>query len=151
MKVRVIACGNPYMGNDGVGHAVMEALSARYPELDIVDGGLGGFGLIPLMEDCDRVVIVDATTGMGAPGEVQVFHEVPPSAVFPMSLHDFGIAETLALAREVGIMAEVVIVGIEGGEIEAFSDEMTPEVRAAVPAACDAVVRAVREGDTGGE
>lgn len=151
MKVRVIACGNPYMGNDGVGHAVMEALAAAHPELDIVDGGLGGFGLIPLMEECDRVVIVDATTGMGAPGEVQVFHEVPPSSVFPMSLHDFGIAETIALAREVGVTAEVVIVGIEGGEIEAFSDEMTPEVQAAVQAACAAVIRAVEEGDKGGE
>ncbi|WP_235809610.1 hydrogenase maturation protease [Methanofollis ethanolicus] len=152
MKVRVIACGNPYMGNDGVGHAVMERLSARHPELDIVDGGLGGFGLIPLMEDCDRVVIVDAMTGMGTtPGEVRVFHEVPPSSVFPMSLHDLGIAEAVAFAREVGVMAEVVIVGIEGGEIEAFSDEMTPEVQAAVPAACEAVVRAVKEGDEGGE
>lgn len=151
MKVRVIACGNPYMGNDGVGHAVMERLSARHPELDIVDGGLGGFGLIPLMEDCDRVVIVDAMTGMGIPGEVRVFHEVPPSSVFPMSLHDLGIAEAVALAREVGVTAEVVIVGIEGGEIEAFSDEMTPEVQAAVPAACDAVVRAVQQREKSGE
>lgn len=151
MKVRVIACGNPYMGNDGVGHAVMERLSAAHPEIDIVDGGLGGFGLIPLMEECDRVVIVDAMTGMGAPGEVRVFREVPPSAAFPMSLHDLGIAEAIALACEVGITTEVVIVGIEGGEIEVFSDEMTPEVRDAVPAACEAVVHAVREGDEGGE
>ncbi|QYZ78006.1 hydrogenase maturation protease [Methanofollis formosanus] len=143
MKVRVIACGNPYMGNDGVGHAVMEALSREHPELDIVDGGLGGFGLIPLMEGCDRVVIVDATTGMGAPGEVQVFDEVPSSSAFPMSLHDLGIAETLALAREVGVTAGVVVVGIEGGEIEAFSDELSPEVRAAVPEACRRVLEEV--------
>jgi hydrogenase maturation protease len=145
MKVRVIACGNPYMGNDGVGHAVMEALSVEHPELDIVDGGLGGFGLIPLMEGYDRIVIVDATTGMGTPGEVQIFDEVPPSSVFPMSLHDLGIAETLALAREVGVTAEVVIVGIEGGEIEAFSHELTPEVAAAVPEACRRVREAVEK------
>ncbi|MBP2144983.1 hydrogenase maturation protease [Methanofollis sp. W23] len=145
MKVRIITCGNPYMGNDGVGHAVMEALSADHPELDIIDGGLGGFGLIPLMEGYDRIVIVDATTGMGTPGEVQVFHEVPPSSVFPMSLHDLGIAETLALAREVGVTAEVVIVGVEGGEIEAFSRELTPEVEAAVPEACRRVLQMVEE------
>jgi len=146
MKVRVIACGNPYMGNDGVGPAVMEQLAADHPEIDIIDGGLGGFGLIPLMEGCDRVVIVDATTGMGCVGEVQVFHEVPPSSLFPMSLHDFGIAEAIALARETGINAEIVVIGIEGGEIEAFSHEMSPEVRAAVPVACRMVLEEIKRG-----
>jgi len=146
MKVRVIACGNPYMGNDGVGPAVMARLTRDHPEIDIVDGGLGGFGLIPLMEGCDRVVIVDATTGMGEIGEVRVFHEVPPSALFPMSLHDFGIAEAIAVARETGIAAEIVVVGIEGGEIEAFSREMSPEVRAAIPVACQAVLEEVKKG-----
>lgn len=144
MKVRVIACGNPYMGNDGVGPAVMARLTEDHPEIDVVDGGLGGFGLISLMEGCDRVVIVDATTGMGEIGEVRVFHEVPPSSLFPMSLHDFGIAEAIAVARETGINAEIVIVGIEGGEIEAFSQEMSPEVRAAVPLACLKVLEEIK-------
>ncbi|EJG07149.1 hydrogenase maturation protease [Methanofollis liminatans DSM 4140] len=146
MKVRVIACGNPYMGNDGIGPAVMARLIEDHPEIDIVDGGLGGFGLIPLMEGCDRIVIVDATTGMGEIGEVRVFHEVPPSSLFPMSLHDLGIAETIAVARATGITAEIVVVGIEGGEIEVFSQEMSPEVRAAIPAACRAVLEEVKKG-----
>jgi hydrogenase maturation protease len=132
------------MGNDGIGPAVMARLTEDHPEIDIVDGGLGGFGLIPLMEGCDRVVIVDATTGMGEIGEVRVFHEVPQSSLFPMSLHDFGIAEAIAVARETGITAEIVVIGIEGGEIEAFSQEMSPEVRAAVPVACRAVLEEIK-------
>ncbi|TAJ43834.1 hydrogenase maturation protease [Methanofollis fontis] len=144
MKVRVIACGNPYMGNDGAGFAVMERLKGEHPGIDVVDGGLGGFGLIPLMEDCDRVVIVDASTGMGALGEVRIFREVPSSSLFPMSLHDFGIAETIAFAREIGISAEIVVVAIEGGEIEAFSQEMSPEVRAAIPEAVRMVLEEVK-------
>jgi len=134
------------MGNDGIGPAVMARLIENHPEIDVVDGGLGGFGLIPLMEGCDRIVIVDATTGMGEIGEVRVFHEVPPSSLFPMSLHDLGIAEAIAVARATGITAEIVVVGIEGGEIEVFSQEMSPEVRAAIPAACRAVLEEVKKG-----
>ncbi|HXW98139.1 MAG TPA: hydrogenase maturation protease, partial [Methanomicrobiales archaeon] len=77
MKVRVIACGNPLMGNDAAGPAVMACLLERHPDLDAVDGGTGGLGLVPLMEGYDRIVIVDATSGLGRPGEVRVYRGMP--------------------------------------------------------------------------
>ncbi|NYT06287.1 MAG: hydrogenase maturation protease, partial [Methanomicrobiales archaeon] len=33
-KVRIIGCGNPLMGNDGVGLAVIERLRLDHPDLD---------------------------------------------------------------------------------------------------------------------
>ncbi|HDR74055.1 MAG TPA: hydrogenase maturation protease [Methanoculleus sp.] len=128
------------MGNDAAGIRVGEQLSAAHPDLKVIDGGLGGLALIPLMEGYDRVVIVDAMTGFGGLGEVHVFTEPPPSSLFPMALHDVGVEETLRIASALGIAAEVVVVGIEGGVIEAFSDRMDPEVEAAVGEACRTVI-----------
>ena len=144
MKVRVIACGNPLMGNDAAGLSVMSLLQEKCPEIDVVDGGNGGLGLIPLMEEYDRIVIVDATSGMGEIGRVQVFHGIPDSGIPSLSLHELGIREVLGLARTLGIAPEVIVVGIEGGQIPGFSGEMDPGVRAAIPEACRIVAEEVR-------
>ena len=143
MKVRVIACGNPLMGNDAAGLAVMSLLQEKYPEMDVVDGGNGGLGLIPLMEGRDRIVIVDATSGMGEIGRVQVFHGFPDGGIPSLSLHELGVKEVLALAQTLGIAPEVIIVGIEGGQMPGFSGEMDPAVRAAIPEACRIVAEEV--------
>jgi hydrogenase maturation protease len=128
------------MGNDAAGLRVGERLSATHPELEVKDGGLGGLGLIPLMEGYKRVIIVDAMTGYGAPGEVHVFDEPPSSTFFPMTLHDVGLEETLQIASALGIAAEVIVVGIEGGVIEFFSDRMDREVEKGVEEACRVVI-----------
>ncbi len=146
MKVRVIACGNPLMGNDGAGPGVLALLLRNHPGIDAVDGGTGGLGLIPLMEGYDRIVIVDATSGLGETGEVRIFHGVPPGGIPTLSFHELGIAEALGLARTLGINPEIVIVGIEGGEMPGFSGEMAPAVRAALPGACRKVMQEVERG-----
>ena len=146
MKVRVIACGNPLMGNDAAGLSVMSLLQEENPEIDAVDGGNGGLVLIPLMEGYDRIVIVDATSGMGEIGKIRVFSEIPGSGIPSLSLHELGIPEVLAMARALGIAPEVTVVGIEGGQMPGFSGEMDPAVRAAIPEACRIVAEVVRKG-----
>ncbi|MDI6719515.1 MAG: hydrogenase maturation protease [Methanomicrobiales archaeon] len=143
MKVRVIACGNPFMGNDAAGLRVMELLQREHPGVDVVEGGMGGLGLIPLMEGYDRIVIVDATQGMGPIGSVRVFRELPPSDLFPLSLHDLGIAEAVLLARTLGISPDVTVVGIEGGAVTGFRDGMDPAVEEAAAVACRQVLDCV--------
>lgn len=144
MKVRVIACGNPFMGNDAAGLSVMAFLREKHPEIDVVDGGNGGLGLIPLMEGYDRIVIVDATSGMGEIGKVQIFYGIPSTGITSLSLHELGVPEVLAMARVLGIAPEITIVGIEGGQMPGFSGEMDPAVRAAIPEACRIVAEEVR-------
>ncbi len=128
-RVCIIGCGNPLMGNDGAGISVMHLFDGRLPGVDAIDGGTGGFGLIPLMEGYEQVVIVDAMVGIGDRiGEVRTF-EVPPSWDIPVyALHDIGIGEVVTLARELGYAGEIVTVGIEVGEIQAFSRDIDPEV-----------------------
>jgi len=146
LRVRVIACGNQLMGNDAAGPEVIAFLAEGHPEIDTVDGGTGGLGLVTLMEGYDLVVIVDATSGMGEVGEVRVFRELPAGGIPPLSLHDIRIPEALALARTLGIAPEVVIVGIEGGQVPGFTGEMDPAVRDAIPRAARIVMDEVKRG-----
>ena len=129
-RVCIIGCGNTLMGNDGAGIQVMHCFEGKFSGVDTIDGGTGGFGLIPLMEGYEKVVIVDAMVGIGDRiGDVLTF-EAPPSWDLPAyALHDMGIGEVVAIARELGYAGEIVTVGIEVGNIQAFSREIDPAVK----------------------
>lgn len=152
-RICIIGCGNPLMGNDGAGIQVMQVFEGRFAGVDCIDGGTGGFGLIPLMEGYEKVVIVDAMVGVGdRAGDVRVF-EAPPSHDHPRSaLHDIGVGEAVAIARELGYITEVVTVGIEAGEIKAFSQEIDPAVREGIRVACGRILEILGEwaGEAGG-
>ncbi|MDN7013070.1 hydrogenase maturation protease [Methanoculleus sp. FWC-SCC3] len=149
-RVCIIGCGNPFMGNDGAGISVMHLFDGRFPGVDAIDGGTGGFGLIPLMEGYEKVVIIDAMVGIGDRiGEVLTF-EVPPSWDLPAyTLHDIGIGEVVTIARELGYAGEIVTVGIEVGDIQEFSKDIDPEVEEGIRVAEQEILTILREW-TGG-
>lgn len=143
---RVIACGNPLMGNDGAGIAVLNLLHENNPDIDAVDGGVGGLGLIPLMEECTKVVIVDAMVGIGNRiGDLRIFRQPPPARGGTLALHEIDLGDVIGIARELGIPAEVVTVGIEVGSVEEYSDRLDPAVEEGVRAAYASVLREITE------
>lgn len=62
---RIICIGNRYIESDSLAAQVYELLShLELPEdVELIDGGLSGLNLLPLMDDCERVVFVDAIWG----------------------------------------------------------------------------------------
>lgn len=145
-RVRVIGCGNPLMGNDAVGVRVIEMLHETYPEIDVIEGGVGGLGLIPMMEGYDHVIMVDATTGYGAHiGEMMVFSKPPSNDFFPLSLSDIGVLDAVNIAEELGVCPQITIIGIEAGKIQEFSDSMSPEMEPAVADACAFILSMIKK------
>ena len=70
-RTLVIGLGNPLMGDDGIGLAALEQLggSRQLPGgVELVDGGTWGMNLLPLIEDADRVVFLDAIDAGHSPG-----------------------------------------------------------------------------------
>jgi hydrogenase maturation protease len=152
-QIAIIGCGNPLMGNDGAGVRVMQLLDGMVAGVDCIDGGTGGFGLIPLMEGYEKVVIGDAMVGVGDHvGDLLVF-EVPPFHDYPRSgLHEIGIGEAVAIALELGYAREVITIGIEVGEIRAFSQEIDQAVREGIRVACGRILTILEKwtGEAGG-
>ncbi|BCR06567.1 hypothetical protein DESUT3_36360 [Desulfuromonas versatilis] len=135
---RLIGVGNPLMGDDGIGIAAAERLAAMVlPEgVEVIDGGTGGLTLLTLMDGADRVVLVDAVEMGKVPGSLVRF--TPEEVVAAdaggggLSLHETGLAQVLALGRELGCLPEKIV--IFGVQPESVSRQLglSPPVAAAL-------------------
>jgi hydrogenase maturation protease len=133
----VICIGNPLAADDGAGPAVHTLLSqeALPAAVDLLDGGTAGLGLLHLLADYRRVIIVDAADFGAEPGQLRIIdaHEIDDSdAVSPISLHGFDLSHVLRLARALDSLPEslqIVAVQINSAEPGVSMD---PRVEAAL-------------------
>ena len=94
------------------------------------------------------VVVADAISSGGAPGDIHVVDVVeqnlPAGNWSAGGTHAFGLAAIVELARNLDLMPrKLVVVGVEAVHFD-HGAPMSEAVRAAVPAATDAVFTAIR-------
>jgi hydrogenase maturation protease len=122
MKKIIICIGNRFFANDSVGPAVYDRLQQVQPlpeGIEIIDGGLGGLNLLPLLEQGGRVVFVDAVSGYGPPGQIVLLdrQEIMNTMHECRFDHNAGLAYLLAVLPNVcdgKLPEEIVLVGLEG-------------------------------------
>jgi hydrogenase maturation protease len=151
--ILILGLGNPLQGDDGVGCRVVEALvgadrwSPLPDDVEVTDGGTPGVGLVNLLEGRQRVIIIDAAEMGLAPGQFRRFRpeEVTlTGSAERFSLHRSGVADALALARELGLaLPEIVVFGMQPARV-GWSDGLSPEVEAAVPRVIEAVLNELK-------
>lgn len=62
-KILVLGIGNILWADEGFGVRAVEHLAAHYsfgPDVQIMDGGTQGLYLLPVLEDLETLIIVDA-------------------------------------------------------------------------------------------
>ena len=129
----VIGLGNPLMGDDGTGLAALERLQSDWVVPDdvmLVDGGTWGMNLLPLIETAGRVLMLDAITHGGAPGDVVVLEreQLPKVFALKFSPHQLDMREVLAVAELRGTLpADTCAVGVQPGRVE-MGVFLSPEV-----------------------
>jgi hydrogenase maturation protease len=145
-KILVVAVGNPDRADDGVGALVGARLAGLLPPgVALVVRTSDILGLIEDWAGCHALVCVDAAAPRGTPGRVHRIDlattELPPGESFGSS-HAFGLTEAIAIARELHVLPEtVVIYAVEGKSFDGGAS-MTPAVAAA---ADDVAKRIVNE------
>ena len=145
-RTTVLGVGNPIMGDDGVGLALLSAVQTARPDVDAdyVDGGTGGLDLLPVVEDTGRLLVLDAVAG-DTPGTVLRLDgdQVPRLLAAKLSPHQVGLLDVFAAARLLGREpAEVVVVGVVPASVElrlGLSDAVAASVPAAARLACEIV------------
>lgn len=147
--VRIIGVGNPLMGDDGVGIAIVERLRGLTlpDEVEVVDGGTGGLTLLHLMEGAAVVLLVDAAEMGEPPGTVRRLglEEIRPDGEAAISLHQAGLAEVFALGRELGMLPpRLVVFGVQPSSVEQRIG-LSPPVETALPAVVAQVLAAATE------
>ena len=147
----VLGIGNVLLRDEGVGVVVARRIEAAResgdmvipPDTRVVDGGTLGLDLLPMIEDADQVVMIDAVDLGQAPGTVSILRDETVQAALSghVSPHQIGVGDLVAAARLMGIMPpRFTLVGIQPGEI-AIGLELTEPVAAAVDVAIDLVRR----------
>ncbi len=136
-KIVILGVGNLLLSDEGVGvHVANELMKMELPSgVSVVEGGTDGFRLIDIITEADRLIVVDAVKGGGAPGSIYRFDidEVQscPSG-FKTSVHQIGILEVINLSGLIGKIPRTTVVGIEPKSLE-MGMELSPEIKAKIP------------------
>jgi hydrogenase maturation protease len=123
-------------------HAVRELEGRKLPShVEVIDGGTSLMELLPIIQEAERIIVIDALRGGGEPGTI---YRITPDDLMaeterPLSLHQVGLLEVLGMARQLGGDPQVVIIGVEPHEIS-WGMELTPEVEAKLPKVVEAVL-----------
>jgi hydrogenase maturation protease len=147
--ILVLAMGNAIRRDDAVALRTADLLDADPPAAAAVRRtAASGLYLLDEMEGFDRVVVVDAVrTGRHPPGTVLSFALEDLRAPEGPSPHSIGLPSALARARAAGapVPSRVHVVAVEVLDMETIGEGLTPAVERAIPAAAEAVRRAVAE------
>ena len=142
-KILILGVGNLILKDEGVGvHAVRELEGRNLPaHVEVIDGGTYLMDLLSVIQEAERIIVIDALKGGGEPGTI---YRVTPDDLMAeteraLSLHQVGLLEVLGMVRQLGGDPHAVIIGVEPKEI-AWGMELTPEVAAKLPKVIEMVM-----------
>lgn len=145
----ILGLGNLLQGDDGVGCRVAQELERRTlrDDVEVIDAGTPGIGLLNLFEGRERVIIIDAAE-MGLPPGT--FRRFGPQDVLltgsnqRFSLHRTGVIDSLMLARELSIkLPQIVFFGVQPAIVD-WNDALSPQVQAAVPQVIEEILNELK-------
>lgn len=148
-KIIILGIGNILLKDEGVGVRAVERLQRDYkfpPNVEIIDGGTAGFGLIDLLEGAEHLIIVDAVQGNDEPGSIYrfKFEDMPSSISKKFSPHQIGILETLTLKKMLGKLPDTTIIAIQPKDCSNWGTELTPEIEDKIPNIVNLVINELR-------
>ncbi len=141
-NIVVIALGNRFRGDDGIGPFVADRLNGRLDDCTIVEGCDDAMALVSAWESAALAVVIDAAVSGAIPGTIRRLEagaQPLPRDLARCSSHGLGLAEAVELGKALGrLPARLVIFAVEAGTLEAGA-ALSPEVTVAA----DEVVRQV--------
>ena len=113
--ILILGLGNILMGDEGIGIKAVEYLQGKDlpEEVDLLDGGTGGFQLLSLFQTYRHIIIIDAAIGGKSPGEIRILKPRYASE-FPRSLtsHDIGLKDLLQSAELLEDLPDITLIAV---------------------------------------
>ncbi|QID17464.1 hydrogenase maturation protease [Nitrogeniibacter mangrovi] len=147
--IHIVCVGNALHGDDGLGEAVWERLSATAlpAHVRLHHAPFMGPAAVSCFEHCARVIVVDALSGFGAPGSVHSLRGDDVAAESSVLGHGAGLGQWLAqLPLWLDAVPAVEVVGVEMARLQPFSPGLSAPVREALPAVCARVLARMADG-----
>ena len=136
-RILILGVGNLLLSDEGLGvHVARKLMEMDFPpEVEVLDGGTDGFGLMHALLEADRLILVDAVRGGGAPGSIYRFgiEDCPPFPdIFKTSVHQISILEVINLSGLIGSTPRTTVIGVEPKRLE-MGMELSPQIEATIP------------------
>lgn len=138
----VLGIGNVLLSDDGIGVLVAERLRNSLPAdatHKIVDGGTMSHALLPLIQDTEKLIVIDAGQLGCQPGAVRIFENDAIDRYLERSgartVHEVSLGDLLTMARLTDALPRRrALVVIQPLRID-WGSTPTREVREAIPIA----------------
>ncbi len=134
-KTLILGIGNVLLGDEGAGvHAIKYLNGLSLPgNVDLLDGGTGGFHLLSLFRDYTRIIIIDAALNDDLPGTVNLLKPRYASD-FPrtLSAHDIGLKDLVESASLLGELPELYLITVSIHPEQPLSLELSGAIETAL-------------------
>jgi hydrogenase maturation protease len=136
----VLGLGNTLNRDEGLGVFALKELEKKLagsnvdPGLEFLDGGVLGLNLLPLVEECSHILVLDAINAREIPGTVIEMkkEEIPLYTGIKMSDHQITFQEVLGLASFRGkLPGNLHLIGIQPNDIS-IGVEISPTIQASM-------------------
>jgi hydrogenase maturation protease len=138
-RTLILGLGNVLLADEAVGAMAVRQLEEQYQSDDsllCLDGGTLSFSLAVHIEDCPRLIVIDAAVMGDAPGTVRVFEDADMDLRLTRhatSVHEVSLADLLDMARLTdSLPTRRALIGVEPALVD-WGDGLTPAVEAALP------------------
>jgi hydrogenase maturation protease len=145
-KNLILGVGNLLLTDEGIGiHVVQRILATRTlpDDVNVVDGGTAGLGLLYDLEGVDKLVIIDAVETGHPPGSIVRLSgdQIPVYMSLKLSPHEITLPDFLAAARLRDLYPkEVVVWGMQPASLE-VGVELSPALAARLDELVEHVVQ----------
>ena len=139
----VLGIGNTLLTDEGIGVYVLDGVerheSPVFDEVTTMDGGTLSFTLAGAIENCQKLIVIDAAELKSDPGTVRVFENSDMDSYITSgnkrSVHEVTLADVMSITLLSGKLPEKrALVGIQPADID-WGDAPTEAVSAAIPVA----------------
>lgn len=135
--VLVVGVGNILLRDEGFGPHVIKALDDVEvpPSVELLDGGTAGADLLDFICNRQKVIFIDAVKADAAPGSIfrMTAENLTENLGQRVSLHEFGLVETLLMAKQLNCAPrQVILFGVTPKDISCGIG-LSEELKAAVP------------------
>lgn len=134
----VLGLGNILFRDEGLGIHCLEALQENIePQdtLELVDGGVLGLNLLPLVETCSHLLVLDAVDAGEAPGTIIEIEnwQIPALNHINLSEHQMEFQNVVGIAKFEGkLPAFLHVIGIQPSDLNTGLG-VSPVVERAIP------------------
>lgn len=146
----VLGCGNPLLGDDGFGPAVVRHLEENHSVPDtvaLIDCGTSSrdilFDILLSPQKPRKIIIIDVTDIAGlAPGEIREIDvgQIRPEKISDFSLHQFPTINMLKEIKEQTLIDVRVLVVQVAGLPSEVKPGLSDPVWAAIPLMCERIL-----------